>query len=79
MMVPTAGCPHASVASHGVEPGDPSRDGTRSEGEYEMGWCRGCSEYVHRELGGAAWSLRPGYEHGAWMWRDYGRRPVGRG
>jgi hypothetical protein len=68
MGTPTAACPHASVASHGVEPGE----------EHETGWCRDCSEYVQRELGGSAWTVRFGFEKGAWRWRPYGKS-VGRG
>ena len=73
MMTPTAACLHASVASHGLEPADPSKllASVLAE-EQEMGWCRDCCQYVHRELGAPAWKRRFGYETGAWRWRPYG-------
>jgi hypothetical protein len=76
MSTPTAECPHTHVASHGIEPGDPSHDATLSK-EHESGWCRDCSQYVQRELDGFAWTLRPGYDRGTWMWRAYDQ-PLGR-
>jgi hypothetical protein len=64
MITPTAACAHSSVASHGVEPSDPSKLASVLAEEHETGWCRDCSQYVHRELGGSAWKLRIGYETG---------------
>ena len=71
---PTAECPHTHVASHGIEPGDPSRNAQLPE-EHETGWCRDCSQYVQREPDEVAWSLRPGYKRGAWLWRAHDQSP----
>ena len=70
MSATTAECPHTHVASHGIEPGDPSSNARLPE-EHETGWCRDCSQYVQRELDELAWRLRPGYAGGAWMWRAH--------
>jgi hypothetical protein len=69
MIMPNAACPHNSVASHGIELADPSRQGWRLADERETGWCRDCSEYVQRELGALAWTFRSTYARGAWIWR----------
>jgi hypothetical protein len=72
MITPSVACAHSDVASHGVQVGHPSREARLSD-EAETGWCRACSEYVHRDLGEGAWTLRPKLERGAWLWRAYGR------
>jgi hypothetical protein len=33
--------------------------------ELESGWCRECSHYVQRELGGSAWTLMPSQDKNA--------------
>jgi hypothetical protein len=70
MSTPTAECPHTHVASHGIESCDRSQDSKPPE-EHESGWCRDCAQYVQRELDGVAWTLRPGYDRGAWLWRAH--------
>jgi hypothetical protein len=69
MFRPIEACTHTDVASHGIEPGDASSGDAVLPEDHETGWCRGCSRYVQRELGGVAWSIRPGYAPGVWMWR----------
>jgi hypothetical protein len=77
MSPPSVACLHASVASHGVEPDEPTGFAMPLGAEHETGWCRDCSEYVQRELGGSSWRLRVGFERGVWRWRPYGKS-VGR-
>jgi hypothetical protein len=78
MIALTTVCSHPSVASHGTETRDRTMPGSALRVVRETGWCRDCSQYVQREIGGVAWTLRLVPERGAWMWRPSDQRESAR-
>lgn len=56
-------CPHESVEPRGISLSHLARWVDELEAgafeELETAWCRECSHYVQRQLGGSAWTLMP--------------------